>query len=215
LIATRNGNYAATCSLDFSNPPSYYDTFALRDISGAKAVTQTWPYFLAAQSRNALISNAPVPVKSCWNGIVVFKAEPFYINPPLRFRGISDSLATYHLEGLECCLIHIDNKLSSKLGVWLNPNVRVTYDTKAYKAVNPETGLWPTNIGRVQGIWRNRLARWSGFPRRLVEQYTMGKKVRSWRDEEQHTERDELYNDEHHCMVNEMQVVTENGWAHI
>src|SRR5438270_8111059 len=109
LIATRDGDYAAVCALDFSKPPLYYDTFALRDISGAEPVTNTWPYFLAAASRDALLSNAPVPIKSCWNGIVVFQADPFYRDPPLSFRGIPDSLAIHHLEGSECCLIHADN----------------------------------------------------------------------------------------------------------
>jgi hypothetical protein len=215
LIATRNGNYAAACSLDFSKPPSYYDTFALRDISGAKPVTQTWPYFLAAESRNALMSNSPVPVKSCWNGIVVFQADPFYANAPIRFRGVPDSLAAYHVEESECCLIHIDNELSAKLGVWLNPNVRVTYSPEAYKAVNPET-IWPSRKERVQGIWRNRLARWYGFPWRYMEQYTIEKRIREWRDEGQRKkELDELRQDEHYCLINEMQVLIENGWAHV
>ncbi|RFU33789.1 hypothetical protein B7463_g2534, partial [Scytalidium lignicola] len=146
LIATRDGNYAAACSLDFSKPPIYYDTFALRDISGAKPITEAWPYFLSTRSRHAIMSNAPVPVKSCWNGIVVFQAEPFYHNPPLRFRGIPDSLATHHLEGSECCLIHADNDLSARKGVWLNPNVRVSYNAEADEVVNPNTGVLPASI---------------------------------------------------------------------
>jgi hypothetical protein len=55
--------------------------------------------------------------------MVVFDAAPFYGGPgddghikaPLRFRGISDSLAKYHLEASECCLIHFDNPLTRKL----------------------------------------------------------------------------------------------------
>ena len=116
------------------NPLLYYDTFALRDISGAKPVTQSWPFFLATESRNAVKSNSPVPVKSCWNGIVVFQADPFYKSPPLSFRGIPDSLAVHHLEGSECCLIHADNELSTVKGVWLNPNVR-------YRTTVKPTGL--------------------------------------------------------------------------
>jgi hypothetical protein len=152
LIATRDGNYAAACTIDFSNPPLYYDTFTLRDILGAKPVTQTWPFFLAAESRNAMKSNAPVPMKSCWNGIVVFQADPFYKDPPLRFRGISDSLAAYHLEGSECCLIHADNELSTAKGIWLNPNVRVLYNPEADKAVNPKAERWPNKGEKLKGI---------------------------------------------------------------
>jgi hypothetical protein len=67
---TNGGEYAAACSLDFSKPPVYYDTFALRDIEGHEHAMQTWPYFKARASRNALVSNVDaVPVTSCWNGI--------------------------------------------------------------------------------------------------------------------------------------------------
>ncbi|KAH9879430.1 hypothetical protein J1614_002870, partial [Plenodomus biglobosus] len=41
LLATREGDYAAACSMDFVNPPNYYDTFALRDAAGRKTASQT------------------------------------------------------------------------------------------------------------------------------------------------------------------------------
>lgn len=147
--------------------------------------------------------------------MAVFQADPFYTNSPLRFRSIPDSLAAHHLEGSECCLVHIDNELSAKQGVWLNPNVRVTYNTEAYEVVNPETGLWPSRRERVQGIWHNRLARWSGFPRRYLERYTIEKRIRLWRDEVQRKGQDGLRQDENYCLINEMQVLIENGWAHV
>lgn len=40
LSATRDGNYAAACSLNFSKPPTFYDTFALRDREGYDAMMQ-------------------------------------------------------------------------------------------------------------------------------------------------------------------------------
>lgn len=69
LLATRDGSYAAVCSLDFSKPPDYYDTFALRDFGGYETVTSTFPYFRSKASRDAMLSGRPVPVQSCWNGI--------------------------------------------------------------------------------------------------------------------------------------------------
>lgn len=49
---------------------------------------------------------------------------------------IPDSLAQYHhLEASECCTIHYDNPLTSSLGVWINPAVRVAYSAMAYNAV--------------------------------------------------------------------------------
>jgi len=201
--------------MDFSKPPLYYDTFALRDISGAKPVTQSWPFFLAAESRNAMKSNAPVPVKSCWNGIIVFQAAPFYKDKPLRFRGIPDTLAAHHLEGSECCLIHADNELSAINGVWLNPNVRVTYNPEADKVVNPETDRWPSKIEKLKGIWSNRLARWSELPQRYLERYMVDRRLRLWRKETKRTGHTELRERGTHCLINEMQVLVENGWAHV
>ncbi|KIM98162.1 glycosyltransferase family 69 protein [Oidiodendron maius Zn] len=215
LLATRDGDYAAACSLDFSKPPIYYDTFALRDISGAKPVTQTWPFFLAAESRNAMILNTPVPVKSCWNGIVVFQAEPFYKNPPLQFRGTPDSLAESHLEGSECCLVHIDNELSAKRGVWLNPNVRVAYNDEANKVVNPENGIWPSRSEKIKGIWGNRIARWTGSLQRFLERSVVRGRVRRWRRKKERKEEMALPKDEEYCLINEMQVLVTNGWKHL
>ena len=69
LLDTRGGDYAAACSLDFSKPPAFYDTFALRDSDGHAAVMQSWPYFRSKASRDALKASEPVPVTSCWNGM--------------------------------------------------------------------------------------------------------------------------------------------------
>jgi hypothetical protein len=152
LLSTNDGDYAAACSLDFSRPPLYYDTFAVRDIAGAETVTQTWPYFSSGISRRAVILNEAAPVQSCWNGMVAMDAEPFHGSSPLRFRGIADGLAEMHLEGSECCLIHTDNPLSATKGVYLNPNVRVGYNIEAYEAVN-SFFVWPTPLQRLKGIW--------------------------------------------------------------
>ncbi|ODM20015.1 hypothetical protein SI65_05001 [Aspergillus cristatus] len=65
LLDTNGGDYAAACSLDFSSPPSYYDTFALRDSHGNGHVTHSWPYFRSSTSRRAMKVLAPVPVSSC------------------------------------------------------------------------------------------------------------------------------------------------------
>jgi hypothetical protein len=69
LLDTNGGEYAAACSLDFSKPPAFYDTFALRDSDGHEAVMSTWPYFKSQVSRHAMERSLPVPVASCWNGM--------------------------------------------------------------------------------------------------------------------------------------------------
>ena len=78
LLSTRDGEYAAACSLDFSRPPKFYDTFALRDSEGHEALMQTWPFFRSRSSRSAMKRNRPVPVKSCWNGM---GTSPSFCNP--------------------------------------------------------------------------------------------------------------------------------------
>ena len=217
LLETRDGNYDAVCSLDFQIPTLYYDTFALRDISGQKAETM-WPYFISSKSRSALKSNNPVPVQSCWNGAVAFKAEPFYASQPLRFRAVADSLARHHLEGSECCFIHADGHRTNRQGVWLNPNVRVGYNLTVYEAVNPaarEGRVWPPWREKVRGTWHNRMTRWLGWPRRMAEWYGVKGRVMAWQDERVKNGTKPNHEAALHCLINEMQVLVENGWLHV
>ncbi|KAJ6097645.1 hypothetical protein N7499_002019 [Penicillium canescens] len=207
LLDTNGGEYGAACSLDFSKPPSYYDTFALRDIKGHEAVMQTWPFFRTAESRHAMKSLSPVPVASCWNGMVAMPASPFLAKSPLRFRGIPDSLADYHLEGSECCLIHADNPLSKEKGVYLNPRVRVGYSGQAYTAVNPVTN-WLTAKRILQGLWVNRLRRWSIAS--WIKEEVVRRRVDSWKALSPKNEEPGQF-----CIINEMQVLHRYGWAHV
>lgn len=139
---------------------------------------------------------------------VFMDATPFYNKTSfLRFRGIPDSLALSHLEASECCLIHADNYLTDHKGVWVNPKVRVGYSGPAYDLVHqPE--LWLTASDIFHGLWENRFRRWtttSWFKRRLVKS-----RVRSWSKKEGHSTERGI-----HCVINEMQVLIWNGWAHV
>lgn len=207
LLATRDGDYAAACSLDFAKPPYYYDTFALRDSDGSEAVTSTFPYFRSKASRRAMILGQPVPVQSCWNGIVAFDAAPFYEPDSLAFRGISDSLALQHLEGSECCLIHADNPLTTTSGVWVNPHVRVGYSPEAYDAVQPRS-VWPSLSRMISGIWSNRIWRWLTFP--SWKSFTISNRLKVWKKTSSERSEPGTF-----CLINEMQVLRENGWAHV
>ncbi|KAK5117431.1 hypothetical protein LTR85_008816 [Meristemomyces frigidus] len=209
LLATRSGDYAAACALDFKRPPMFYDTFALRDAEGYEPLMETWPYFQSSQSREAVIHGRPIPVASCWNGMVMFDAAPFYdIRRPLAFRGISDGLAASHLEGSECCLIHADNPLSRTKGVWVNPQVRVGYNGTAYGAVNPvNAGSWPSSFAIAKGLWHNRIKRWLRAFK--LRDRTVENKLQNWRDEDAgHHEPGSF------CLIDEMQVMLWNGWGH-
>lgn len=154
-----------------------------------------------------MTSGQPVPVQSCWNGIIAFDAAPFYEPNPLQFRGISDSLAAHHLEGSECCLIHADNPLTSTHGVWLNPDVRVGYSPQAYDAVHPGA-LWPSMTESMAGVWKTRLASW--LTTTLFKASRINGRLKKWRQADPgRTEPGKQ------CLINEMQTLIENGWAHV
>lgn len=217
LLNTRDGNYAAACSLDYKKPPQYYDTFALRDDQGQKTASNFWPWFLSPTSRQSAQQSEPILVKSCWNGMVLFDAAPFYADPPLRFRAIPDSLADLHVEGSECCLIHADNALAAKpdKGVWLNPNVRVGYSPSAYRAVRRRHGeKFPGPVATVAGAWANRWLRWRAKLSQPFEDAIVLKRLDRWRAE---TPRGEPSRQEPgvSCIVNEKQIMWMNGWRHL
>ncbi|KAJ5223477.1 hypothetical protein N7468_008019 [Penicillium chermesinum] len=207
LLDTNDGEYAAACSMDFSKPPKYYDTFALRDAGGHETVMQTWPYFRSSVSRGAMKYLEPVPVQSCWNGMVAMPAGPFLTIRPLRFRGIPDSLAALHLEGSECCLIHTDNPLSSRKGVYMNPLVRVGYNGDSWGAVNPATN-WLSARSILQGLWINRIRRWTSTA--WLKEWIVQRRIDEWAAlSPSNREPGRI------CIINEMQVLDVYGWAHV
>ncbi|PVI03339.1 glycosyltransferase family 69 protein [Periconia macrospinosa] len=196
LLNTNNGSYSAACSLDFAQFPLFYDTFALRDSEGHQAVMQTWPYFRSSASRHAAQRLQPVPVTSCWNGMVAMPAAPFLAPNFLSFRGISDSLGAYHLEASECCLIHADN-------YW------VGYNGSAFDDIHANNG--GMSMGEMfKGVWVNRFLRWVLAARTLGEERTVWKRVQEWRRTHQGEWEPGSF-----CMVNEMQVIHAAGWRHV
>ncbi|KAL1301582.1 hypothetical protein AAFC00_005815 [Neodothiora populina] len=210
LLNTNQGHYGAACSLDFSKPPDFYDTFALRDAEGHEPLMMTWPYFRARKSREAMKANGPVPVVGCWNGMVVMDAAPFYDSKnPLRFRGVPDSLAKSHVEGSECCLIYADNPLAKESGIWVNPRVRVGYNDAAYRRMSPLLyNDWLSSFRIFSKLWENRLRRW--FTSTWFKEREMRRRVEAWSSGAAGRVERGVY-----CLVNEMQVVVANGWAHV
>ncbi|KAF2747665.1 glycosyltransferase family 69 protein [Sporormia fimetaria CBS 119925] len=216
LLATRNYDYAAACALDFNKPPAYYDTFALRDSQGDETVSLYWPYFRSSSSRRAAEHFEPVPVTSCWNGMVVMPTAPFLLSSinkdPIRFRAIPDSLAKSHLEGSECCLIHADNPLSATHGVWLNPNIRVGYNSSAYNAVQSESFQMSPLMIWVN-LWWNRVLRWTSTP--LFKKNIVSSRVAAWKKGAQGSANEVREEAGEFCMIDEMQVLHAKGWRHV
>ncbi|KAL3444772.1 cryptococcal mannosyltransferase 1-domain-containing protein [Aspergillus insuetus] len=146
--ADSNGiaQYRAACAVDFINPFKFYDTYATRDHEGYSMGLPFFPWFSNAgsgRSREAVLAGSDsVPVRSCWGGMVAFDARYFQnassLIPaaggdlPARFRALADS--DYRWDASECCLIHADiqrprNGEDLETGVYMNPFVRVAYDT--------------------------------------------------------------------------------------
>jgi hypothetical protein len=131
-------------------------------------------------------------------------ASPF-TEDALLFRGIPDTLAASHLEGSECCLIHVDNPLRDKR-TYLNPQVRVGYNGVAYNNVHPQKILL-SSWEIYKALWENRLLRWTTSPR--LKEWKIRRKVAEWKRSSKESEAGEI------CLINEMQVLVENGWAHV
>lgn len=74
LLETADGNYDMACALDFGHFGAY-DMWVLRDRVGHLAAG-IWPYFFDAADYEAMKTDSPAPVFSCWNGIVAFVADP-------------------------------------------------------------------------------------------------------------------------------------------
>lgn len=140
--------------------------------------------------------------------MVAMKAESFYQDPRLSFRGVPDGLAKSHVEGSECCLIHTDNPMTPVHGVWLNPNVRVGYSSRAYEDMNLGSSSNRASLYSVaRGLWMNRLLRWFTTPwfKEAVIRYL----VSEWEGLTSSRETGVP------CLINEMQVLVANGWAHV
>lgn len=135
-------------------------------------------------------------------------ADPFVSPTKLRFRGVPDSLALHHLEGSECCLIHADNPLSKTLGVYVNPRVRVGYNLPAYEATHPSSASsWVTAADIFFGLWINRVKRWT---RVSFEGWVVRKRIAAWQKDDEARHEPGVF-----CLINEQQVLAENGWAHV
>ncbi|KAL4997602.1 cryptococcal mannosyltransferase 1-domain-containing protein [Aspergillus recurvatus] len=197
LLNTNYGTYTAACSFDILNSPSGPDALALRDADGHENVMQKWPFFRSARSREAMKFMLPVPVRSCWGDMVFMGTEEIYSTRPYQFRGVPDGLADKHVVASESCLIHADNYISKRRGVYLNPFVRVGYNTPAYAATRPENH-WLSTWEIFESIWENRLRRWFSSP--FLKEWSLRSRIAKWKaEDENNKERGEF------CLTNEVQ----------
>ncbi|KIW99782.1 uncharacterized protein Z518_10710 [Rhinocladiella mackenziei CBS 650.93] len=214
LLATNQGSFSAACALDFHYPPAYYDTFALRDSEGLGTIMTSFPYFRSLDSREAMLQGRATKVQSCWNGMIAMDTTPFYEG--LRFRALSDSLASKHLEASECCLIHTDMTAMNlgRRGIYINPAVRVGYTISAYNLTHagPEE-TFVSSTDYVRGVWLNRLKR-NVIGKVTKQMKEVTRKMERWKKEgenslERREENGEL------CIIDEQHILIWNGWKHV
>lgn len=103
LLNTKGGKYDAACAMDFFG--QFYDVFATREITGKPVGSGNYPYFEDPGSRKLLRAGDPVPVFSCWNGMVALNSAPF-----LQVRTYA-----HHIEG---GLLRILCRATSRSGRW-------------------------------------------------------------------------------------------------
>ncbi|KAL0094563.1 glycosyltransferase family 69 protein [Phycomyces blakesleeanus] len=129
LLETYDGEYDAMCAMDFFG--EFYDTFATREADGGWVGSGNYPYFSHKPSRKLLYEEKPIPVYSCWNGMIALNAKPFLENK-ISFRAIIPKEPGPPVEASECCLVHTDLRSLNYTRIYINPRIKVSYDTFHY-----------------------------------------------------------------------------------
>ncbi|KAF2430106.1 hypothetical protein EJ08DRAFT_697651 [Tothia fuscella] len=134
---SHRAEYDVACAIDFVASVMFYDTFVVRDTEGYSMGLMFFPWFTqksSATSRNDVLAEKDaVRVKSCWGGMAAYNAAPFLRQPnnntALRFRHQGE----LYWEASECCLLNADIATREPdAKVFINPYVRVAYDTKTW-----------------------------------------------------------------------------------
>lgn len=128
LIFTNDGKYDMVCALDFYY--QFYDVLVARDIDGYW-FSGYYPYTRHKDSQDSLRKNQPFKVKSCWNGITVFNSEPL-LTKNLTFRGRKFSNSSCECVQSECLLFCADLIKNKYEAIYINPNIKVSYEWKYY-----------------------------------------------------------------------------------
>lgn len=131
------------CGMDFefssrpySTEMTFYDTWVTLDMAG-DFLSPHYPYFSRERDQRKLREAKPIPVYSCWNGMIALKAKPFYEG--LRFR----AAASGECRASECTLFCKDLWNAGHGNIVIDPAVALSYDHAAasHLAVEPPAGV--------------------------------------------------------------------------
>ena len=99
-----------------------------------------FPFFVNKEGQDLVINHKPVRVMSCWNGVIVFTAEPlkdrkikfrYELEENREIQYYINSDQQYNYES-ECTYFHIDLHSLGYTKKFINPEVRVAYEYKYY-----------------------------------------------------------------------------------
>ena len=134
LLSTNNEDYDVVCGLDMSF--MFYDRWVSIDLEG-EGMSKYFPYFINKEGQDLVVNHQPIRVFSCWNGVVVFKAQPLRAKK-VKFRhkkksslpkAILKNPAKTYFES-ECTYFNIDLFSLGYTKKLINPDVRVSYENK-------------------------------------------------------------------------------------
>jgi len=136
LLTTNNGQYDGVCSLDFG-VWGLYDLWVIRDRWGG-FMSAAYPYSFDTPTRYSVVENKPFRVHSCWNGVAIMKAGPFYgTATDSQFEETDVAPVTFRTQRpdecymSECYFVWYDaRKLYGLNEFYVNPKVIVAYEYK-------------------------------------------------------------------------------------
>ncbi|KAJ6250015.1 hypothetical protein M0813_16701 [Anaeramoeba flamelloides] len=103
----------------------FRDIWVAKDLSGDSFSTE-YPFINSEESQNLLTKGLPFQVYSCWNGIVIFKTEP-WLKEKIKFRTSYKEEECY---ASECELICKDFWSYGYNKIYINPIVQVAYEMR-------------------------------------------------------------------------------------
>ena len=133
LVHTNNGDFDIACGLDFYY--QFYDVLVTRDIEGYW-FSGYYPFTRHPESQLALKENKPFRVMSCWNGVIVLDAKGF-LDHGIAFRGRKNNgESECECQQSECLLVCSDFFKAGMQKIFINPEVRVSYEWKYFMMHN-------------------------------------------------------------------------------
>ncbi|KAI9066934.1 glycosyltransferase family 69 protein [Trametes sanguinea] len=145
LLATKDGEYDFACGLDFGHFGAY-DMWVLRDRIG-RLTAGYWPYFFDTASYEAIKREEPVPVFTCWNGIVAFAADAVL---PVHLRS-NNTLSHSPLARPPPATHPMASQLGASPAVTPPLRFRASAEGECYSS---ESFLLPYDFRRVMGLER-------------------------------------------------------------